>query len=96
MIKPISLIRQLNSLIGQHYEIDYVNLSPIAMRGMTSLLKRTRMYEIKFFDEYILVYLHAKPVIIKSVGWRSYGGNYDLFYDEKTNTMYNDIIIKFK
>jgi hypothetical protein len=66
------------------------------MKGMVALLKRTRIYEIKFFDEYIVIYIQAKPIVIKSQGWRKYGGNYDLYFDQKSNAMYNDIIINFK
>jgi hypothetical protein len=95
MIKPTSLLKVLNYLIGQQYDIDYVNLSPTAMRAAIALFRRIKIYEIKFFETYVIVYIQAKPITIKSDGWTTKRSQ-EVYIDTMTNTIYHDTIIKFK
>jgi hypothetical protein len=91
----MSLIRLLNYLIGQKYEVEHVNLSPTSMRGVVTLFRRIKIYEVRFFDTYLVIYIQSKPIKVFSEGWISRNGQ-ELYMDTTTNTMYHDTIIKYK
>lgn len=93
IISPNYLIRTLESLIGRNYEIDHVNLSPTMMRNTVLLFRKIKAFEIKFFDEYLIIYIKNKPVQIKSYGWI---GQHELYFDSQQNCMYHNVIIKLR
>ena len=96
MIKATSLLKILNYLIGQNTEIDHLNLSPVLMLSMTALFRRLKSYEVKIFDDYLIIYIKTKPVVIKSYGWKRYNSAYDLHFDFDTNTYHSHFYIKMK
>lgn len=96
MIKATSLLKILNSLIGQQFEIDHVNVSTELMKSVAAVYRRIKIYEIKYFDDYIIVYIQSTPVVLKSYGWRKYNTKYDLYFDSATNQFYSHLFIKLK
>ena len=96
MIRPTSLIKILNSLIGQQFEIDHVNVSPSMMRNLIIQYRKIKSYEIKFFSDYIIIYIKAKPVVLKSYGWQKYCSSYEMFYHSVSNQFFTHLFIKLK
>jgi hypothetical protein len=96
MIKATSLLKILNYLIGQNSEIDHLNLSPVLMMSMTSLFRRLKSYEVKIFDDYLIIYIKAKPIVMKSYGWKRYNSAYDLYFNPRTNTFHSHFYIQMK
>jgi hypothetical protein len=94
MIKPISLIKLLTYLIGQRYNVEYVNLAPTPMRGVVTLFRKIKTYEVKFFDTYLIIYINSKPIKIFSEGWNT-RADQELYIDPKTQAIYHDSIIKY-
>ncbi len=96
MIRPTSLIKILNSLIGQHFEIDHVNISPSLMRSLIVQYRKIKVYEINFFSDYIIIYIKTKPIVLKSYGWQKYCGTYEMFYHDVSNQFFTHLFIKLK
>jgi hypothetical protein len=96
MIKATSLLKILNYLIGQNTEIDHLNLSPVLMLTMTALFRRLKTYEVKIFDDYLIIYIKSKPVVIKSYGWKRYNAAYDMYFNSETRTFHSHFYIQLK
>jgi hypothetical protein len=96
MIRPTSLIKILNSLIGQHFEIDHVNISPSMMRSLIVQYRKIKVYEINFFNDYIIIYIQSKPIVLKSYGWQKFCNSYEMYYDRESNQFSTHLYIKLK
>lgn len=94
MIRPISLIKLLNYLIGQQYNIEYVNLAPAYMKACVVFFRKVKSFEVKFFDTYVVIYLQSKAIKVFSEGWITRVGQ-EIYVDSKTKTVYRDTIIKY-
>jgi hypothetical protein len=96
MIKPTSLIKILNSLIGQNFEIDHVNISPTLMQSVIIQYRKIKIYEIKYFKEYMIIYVKSKPVVLKSYGWKKYCSLYEMYYDSNSEQFFTHLFINLK
>jgi hypothetical protein len=96
MIKPNSLLALLKHLVKQKYDIDHINVNPILMPKIQVLFQRIKAYEVRFFKDYVIIYIDTKPIVIKSYGWMRAHGSYEpILIDPITKSMYTQMIIKY-